>query len=53
VIDLLFTLQARHGTTLVLITHDPVLAQRCDRTIRLADGRVVDDGTGEAAIRAV
>ena len=53
VIDLLFTLQARHGTTLVLITHDPLLAQRCDRTVRLADGRVVDDGRGEAAIRAV
>jgi putative ABC transport system ATP-binding protein len=53
VIDLLFTLQARHGTTLMLITHDPLLAQRCDRTIRLADGRVIDDGKGEAAIRAV
>jgi putative ABC transport system ATP-binding protein len=53
VIDLLFTLQAEHGTTLVLITHDPSLAQRCDRIVRLADGRVVDDGTGAAAIRAV
>jgi putative ABC transport system ATP-binding protein len=53
VIDLLFTLQARHGTTLVLITHDPGLAQRCDRTIRLADGRVADDGTAGVAMRAV
>jgi putative ABC transport system ATP-binding protein len=52
VIDLLFTLQARHGTTLVLITHDAGLAQRCDRIIRLADGRVVDDGTAAAAMRA-
>jgi putative ABC transport system ATP-binding protein len=52
VIDLLFTLQARHGTTLVLITHDAGLAQRCDRIVRLADGRVVDDGTGAAAMRA-
>jgi putative ABC transport system ATP-binding protein len=51
VIDLLFTLQARHGTTLVLITHDAGLAQRCDRIIRLADGRVADDGTGAAAMR--
>jgi len=49
----LFTLQARHGTTLVLITHDAILAQRCDRIIRLADGRVADDGTGTVAIRAV
>jgi putative ABC transport system ATP-binding protein len=53
VIDLLFTLQARHGTTLVLITHDQGLAQRCDRVIRLADGRVVDDGTGSTVVRAV
>jgi putative ABC transport system ATP-binding protein len=58
VIDLLFTLQAQHGTTLVLITHDASLAQRCDRIIRLADGRVVDDGriaddNAAAAIRAV
>ena len=53
VIDLLFALQARHGTTLVLITHDAGLAQRCDRIVRLADGRVVDDGTGAAAMRAV
>ena len=52
VIDLLFTLQARHGTTLLLITHDPALAQRCDRVVRIGDGRVVDDGRGEAAIRA-
>jgi putative ABC transport system ATP-binding protein len=53
VIDLLFALQARHGTTLVLITHDASLAQRCDRIVRLADGRVIDDGTGSPAIRAV
>jgi putative ABC transport system ATP-binding protein len=53
VIDLLFTLQARHGTTLILITHDPSLAQRCDRVIHLADGRVADDGAATAAVRAV
>ncbi len=53
VIDLLFSLQARHGTTLILITHDPALAQRCDRTIRLADGRVVDGEAGGVQIRAV
>ncbi len=53
IIDLLFTLQARHGTTLVLITHDASLAQRCDRLVRLADGKVVDDGTGATAMRAV
>lgn len=42
VIDLLFDLGARHGTTLVLVTHDPALAARCDRTIRLADGLIAE-----------
>lgn len=41
VMDLLFALRARHGTTLLLITHDPRLADRCDRRISLADGQVV------------
>ncbi|MGB0747636.1 MAG: ABC transporter ATP-binding protein [Magnetospiraceae bacterium] len=44
VMDLLFDLQARKGTSLMLITHDPALARRCDRTVRLADGRVIDHG---------
>jgi putative ABC transport system ATP-binding protein len=43
VIELLFGLRARHGTTLVLITHDPDLAHRCGRIVSLADGRVVSD----------
>jgi putative ABC transport system ATP-binding protein len=53
VIELLFRLRAQHGTTLLLITHDPSLAQRCDRVVRLADGRVVDDGREAAQIRLV
>jgi len=40
VMDLLFSLRAHHGTTLMLITHDQALAARCDRQVRLADGRV-------------
>jgi putative ABC transport system ATP-binding protein len=40
--DLLFDLRARHGTTLMLITHDPRLAARCDRQVRIADGRVAE-----------
>ncbi len=43
VMDLLFDMRAEHGTTLLLITHDPALAGRCGRQIRLADGRVVAD----------
>ncbi len=44
VMDLLFDLRASHGTTLLLITHDPALASRCGRQLRIADGRVADDG---------
>ncbi|MCA8927672.1 MAG: ABC transporter ATP-binding protein [Alphaproteobacteria bacterium] len=40
VIDLLFEQCAREGTTLVLITHDPALAARCERQVRVADGRI-------------
>lgn len=38
IIDLLFGLRDRHGATLVLVTHAPDLAARCDRIIRLRDG---------------
>ena len=38
IIDLLFGLRDRHGATLVLVTHAPELAARCDRVIRLHDG---------------
>ena len=41
IIDLMFDLQARRGTTLILITHDPAIAERCRRTVRLVDGRIV------------
>ncbi|MSQ68806.1 MAG: ATP-binding cassette domain-containing protein [Gammaproteobacteria bacterium] len=40
--DLLFDLNARLATTLVLITHDERLAARCARTLRLAAGRLID-----------
>jgi putative ABC transport system ATP-binding protein len=38
--DLLFRLNEESGTTLVLVTHDRTLAERCDRTIRLRAGRL-------------
>ena len=44
IIELLFELQAGHRTTLLLITHDPALAARCGRTVRLQDGRILDAG---------
>jgi putative ABC transport system ATP-binding protein len=41
VMELLFAMRARVGSTLVLITHDPALAARCGRILHMADGRVV------------
>lgn len=43
IIDLLFQLNRDHGSTLVLVTHDPVLASRAQRMITLRDGRIVAD----------
>ena len=42
IMELLFELQARVGTTMILVTHAPELAKRCGRVIKIADGRVVD-----------
>ncbi len=41
IIDLLFAAPRRDGTTLVLITHDPALAAKCDKVIHIADGVIV------------
>jgi putative ABC transport system ATP-binding protein len=50
VMDLLFSLRDRHGATLVMVTHAPELAARCDRVIALRDGRILpDDSAQEAA----
>ena len=43
IMDLLFDLRDRHGATLVLITHAPELAARCDRVLRMADGQIISD----------
>jgi putative ABC transport system ATP-binding protein len=43
--DLLFEMKERTGATLLLITHDSNLAKRCDRTVSLADGRIVNGRT--------
>jgi putative ABC transport system ATP-binding protein len=43
VIDCLFEQQTRSNTTLLLITHDAHIAERCQRQIRLVDGRIVED----------
>ncbi|TKD50404.1 ABC transporter ATP-binding protein [Sphingomonas baiyangensis] len=49
IVDLLFQRRAAAGATLVIITHDPSLAERCDRVLRMRDGRIASDSL---AVRA-
>jgi putative ABC transport system ATP-binding protein len=44
-IDVLLAAQAEAGATLVLVTHDPAVAQRMDSMLRLRDGRATDEGS--------
>ncbi|SCC53175.1 putative ABC transporter ATP-binding protein YbbA [Kosakonia oryziphila] len=41
--DLLFSMNQQHGTTLILVTHDPQLAARCDRRLRLVNGELREE----------
>ncbi len=43
IMELLFGLRDQYGATLILVTHAPELAARCDRVVRLADGLIVGD----------
>lgn len=43
IMELLFDLQARHGATLIMVTHAPELAARCDRVVQLRDGEIAGD----------
>ena len=43
IIELLFARQAARRATLIIITHDPALAARCDRIVEMRDGRIVSD----------
>ncbi|MEM7780659.1 MAG: ABC transporter ATP-binding protein [Pseudomonadota bacterium] len=50
IVELLFERRAQTGATLLIITHDPALAERCDRVLTMADGVIVSDRrTGAAA----
>ena len=40
IVELLFELNSSHATTLVLVTHDPTLAQRCQRTLKMHVGNI-------------
>jgi putative ABC transport system ATP-binding protein len=48
IIDMLFDLRDRHGATLIMVTHSNELAARCDRVVRLRDGRI-ETPTAKAA----
>ncbi len=50
IMDLLFDLHRRYGATLVLVTHAAELAARCDRIIRLFDGRLVAEERQHARV---
>jgi putative ABC transport system ATP-binding protein len=49
VIDLLFAGHEARNTTLVLVTHDAMLAARCDRVIRMRSGRLEPQAVRTAA----
>ncbi|MCY4336674.1 MAG: ABC transporter ATP-binding protein [Litoreibacter sp.] len=49
VMDLLFQLRDQTGAILILVTHAPELAARCDRIVQLRDGQVLDDSLAVAA----
>jgi len=46
--DALFELSERHGATLVIVTHERALAERCDAMVEMRDGRLVDAGATDA-----
>ena len=57
IVDLLLALNAEHGTTLVIATHDPAIAERRHHVIRMRDGRIISQppvplGEAPAANRA-
>jgi putative ABC transport system ATP-binding protein len=49
IVDLLFSLKRDRGTTLLLVTHDLGLAERCDRIVRLKAGKIVEERAPAAA----
>jgi putative ABC transport system ATP-binding protein len=52
IVDLMFELRRKRDATLLLITHDPDLAARCDRTVRMHDGRIMHDAPVQRAAGA-
>jgi putative ABC transport system ATP-binding protein len=51
IVDLLFARRAEIGATLVIITHDAALAERCQRVVTLSDGRIHSDSLAPSSAR--
>jgi lipoprotein-releasing system ATP-binding protein len=51
VFDVLREINETSGTTFLIVTHDPRLAQRCDRIVELVDGRIVSDRPNTNVVR--
>jgi lipoprotein-releasing system ATP-binding protein len=51
VFDMLREINESSGTTFLIVTHDPRLAQRCDRIVELVDGRIVSDRPNAEVVR--
>ena len=49
IMDVMFGLRDRHGATLIMVTHSPDLAAKCDRVVRLRDGRIDHDDVSARA----
>ena len=49
IFDLFRTINAERGTSILVVTHDPRLADRCDRVVRVLDGRIASDEAGRPA----
>lgn len=53
ILDLLIDLRNKYGMTVIVATHDPQIAVRCDRYIRLIDGRITDDAAIDGNVGSV
>ncbi len=49
IISLMQNLNAQHGQTFVIVTHDAGVGARCQRIIKMRDGQIIDDGLGHVA----
>lgn len=52
IIELMFELNAQHKTTLIMVTHDESLAERCERCVHIQEGAILESGQENDASRA-